>query len=300
MLVEKQDTSRAQVNPLYKEKVHVAFLGWEIDRIVRPVLEMRGNRLVLICFPKEEEKAWDYLVEIKHQLDEKQIPVEVIQESLYELVELLSILNKVFQVERLKGNEIFINVSAGTKISACASTIAAMSAKDVTAYYVHMDEYYPKDNPAFKRENPLQTLTTGFKDTSTLPECQITLPDQKYIKTLHAIKKMQEKCQGNAKVYIKDLIEFLKEQSVISVKPNKEPRKETSSEYMAIKAIMERLVFWNFLTISPKKRNRFVELTEKGRNAIDMYLSFDLDEADLKENKDASIVDWIEKLKNEE
>jgi predicted transcriptional regulator len=287
-----------QVNPLYKERVHIAFLGWEVERIVRPVLEMRGNRLVLICFPKEEENAWDYLVEIKRQLDEKGIPVEIIQESLYKLVEILSILNKVFQVERLKGNEIFINVSAGTKISACASTIAAMAAKDVTAYYVHMETYYPKDNPAFKKENPLQPLTEGFKDTSPLPECQISLPDQKYIKTLHAIKKMQEK--GHTKVYIKDLIDFLKEQSVINVKPNTEPRKETSSEYMAIKAIMEKLVGWNYLTISPKKRNRFVELTEKGKNAIDMYLSFDLDATDLKANKDASIVDWIDLLKKQE
>ncbi len=191
-----------------------------------------------------------------------------------------------------------VEVSAGTKISACASTIAAMAAKDVTAYYVHMNEYFPRDNPAFKQKNPLQTLTSGFKDTFTLPECQITLPDQKYIKTLHAIKKMQEK--GHTKIYIKDLIEFLKEQSVISVKPNKEPRKETSSEYMAIKAIMEKLVGWEYLSISPKRRNRFVELTDKGLNAIDMYLSFDLDEADLKENKNASIVDWIAKLKKEE
>ena len=298
MLVEKQDTTKDQVNPLYKEKVHVAFLGWEVERIVRPILEMRGNRLILICFPQKDEKAWDYLEEIKRQLEAKGIPVEVIKESLYKLVELLSVLNKIFQVERLKGNEIFINVSAGTKISACASTIAAMSTKDVTAYYVRMETYYPADNPAFKQADPLQPLTTGFKDTYTLPECQITLPDQKYIKTLHAIKKMKDK--GHAKVYIKDLIEFLKEQSVINVKRNKEPRKETSSEYMAIKAIMEKLVAWNYLTISLKKRNRFVELTEKGRNAIDMYLSFDLDEVALKENKNASIVDWIGMLKKEE
>ncbi|MBN2150550.1 MAG: hypothetical protein JW839_03785 [Candidatus Lokiarchaeota archaeon] len=287
-----------QVNPLYKEKVHVAFLGWEIDRIVRPVLEMRGNRLILICFPKETEGAWDYLGEVKRQLDQKGIPVEVVQESLYELVDLLSVLNKVFQVERLKGNEILINVSAGTKISACASTIAAMAAKDVTAYYVHMEKYFPKDNPAFKKDDPLQPLTWGFKGTTALPECQIMLPDQKYIKTLHAIKKMNDK--GHPKVYIKDLIESLKERSVINVKPNKEPRKETSSEYMAIKAIMERLVQWNYLTIAPKKRNRFVELTEKGRNAIDMYLSFDLDEADLKASKGEPIVEWIGLLKNRE
>jgi len=295
--VEKQNVSGAPVNPLYKERVHVAFLGWEIDRIVRPVLEMRGNRLILICFPKDKEKAWPYLEEIKRQLNDEKIPVEIIQESLYKLVELLSVLNKVFQVERLKGNEIFINVSAGTKISACASTIAAMAAKDVTAYYVHMDTYYPRDNPAFKKDNRLQTLTTGFKDTSMLPECQIMVPDQKYIKTLHAIKKMSEKGDGHARVYIKDLIDFLKAQRVINVKPNKEPRKETSSEYMAIKAIMLKLVQWNYLTISPKKRYRYVELTSKGRNAIDMYLDFNLDDKDLRANKDASIVAWIDLLK---
>ncbi|MEX2683869.1 MAG: DUF6293 family protein [Candidatus Sigynarchaeota archaeon] len=298
--METQNASRAPTNPLYKEKVHVAFLGWEIERIVRPVVEMHGNRLVIICFPKENEKAWPYLEEIKRQLEDKGIPVEVIQESLYKLVELISVLNKVFQVERLKGNEILINVSAGTKITACASTIAAMASKDVTAYYVHMDTYYPRDNPAFKKDNPLQTLTTGFKDTTMLPQCQITVPEQKYIKTLHAIKKMGKKVDGPSKVYIRDLIESLKTQGIINVKPNKEKRKETSSEYMAIKAILAKLVGWNYVTISPKKRNRYVELTEKGLHAIDMYLSFDLCEADLKANKDASIVEWIDSMKNRE
>ncbi|NMC05943.1 MAG: hypothetical protein GYA24_12065 [Candidatus Lokiarchaeota archaeon] len=290
--------SRSEVNPLYKERVHIAFLGWEVERIVRPILEMRGNRLILICFPQKDEKAWDYLLEIKRQLAAKNIPVEIIQESLYNLVEIMSVLNKVFQVERLKGNEIYINVSAGTKISACAATLAAMSARDVTAYYVYMKYYYPKDNPEFKRGNPLQPLTEGFVGTAMLPECQIMVPDQKYIKTLQAIKKMKD--AGHPRVYIRDLIDFLKKQSIINVRPNVEPRKETSSQYMAIKSLMDKLVTWKYITISPKKRNRFVELTEKGKNAIDMYLSFELDSSDLRENKDAAIVDWIDLLKKAE
>jgi len=290
--------SEAPVNPLYKEKVHVAFLGWEIERIVRPIIEMRGNRLIMICFPKETEKAWTYYEEIKSQLEEKNIKVEVIEESLYRLVDLLAILNKVFQIESLKGNEIFINVSAGTKITACASTIAAMTMPGIISYYVNMDTYYPRDNPNFKLENPLETLTTGFQKSETLPECQISVPDQKYIKTLHAIKMMQK--EGHEKIYIKDLIEFLKKTNILSVKENKVRRKQTSSEYMAIKKLVDKLVEWKYVAISPKKRNKYVELAEKGTNAIRMYLNFSLGNAELNDNKDKSIVEWISYLGSRE
>lgn len=290
--------AEAPINPLYKEKVHVAFLGWEIERIVRPIIEMKGNRLIILCFPREEEKAWDYYEEIKRQLEVKAIKVEVIEESLYKFVDLLDILNKVFQVETLKGNEIFINVSAGTKITACASTIAAMTMPGITAYYVNMETYYPRDNINFKKNDPLETLTTGFQRSETLPDCQISVPDQKFIQTLHAIKMMQR--EGHEKIYIKDLIEFLKKNNILFVKENKVRRKQTSSEYMAIKKLVDKLVDWKYVTISPKKRNKYVELAEKGTNAIRMYLNFNLGNAELNENKGKSIVEWITYLGNHE
>jgi hypothetical protein len=291
MVVIARDAPEAPVNPLYKERVHVAFLGWEIERIVKPILEMRGNRLIIICFPKDQEGAWAYYEEIKRQLEAKNIKVEVIEESLYAMVDLLAILNKVFQVETRKGNDVYINVSAGTKISACASTIAAMTMPGITAYYVNMKTYYPRDDPNFKKDDALQTLTTGFIKSETLPECQISVPDQKYIRTLHAMTKMKH--EGHDKIYIKDLIEFLKKNSILAVKENVVRRKEKSSEYMAIKKIADKLVEWKYVMMSPKKRNKFLELTEKGMNAVRMYLDFDLGDEDLKENKDKSIVEWI-------
>ena len=252
---------------------------------------MKGNRLIIICFQKEREGAWAYYEEIKRQLEANGIKVEVIEASLHNLIDLLEVLNKVLQIETLKGNEIFINVSAGTKISACASTIAAMSVPGITAYYVNMQTYYPKDNPNFKLDNPLETLTTGFEKSVTLPECQISVPDQKYIQTLHGIQMMKN--EGHDKIYIKDLIEFLKRHDILIVKENDEPRKKKSSEYMAMKKFIEKLVEWKYVTISPKKRNKFVEITDKGMNAIRMYLNYNLGKEDLKENKDKTVVDWI-------
>nr|MDO8110248.1 DUF6293 family protein [Candidatus Sigynarchaeota archaeon] len=296
--MEQPAGQNESLNPLYKEKVHVAFLGWEIERIVRPILEMRGNRLILICFPQDKEGAWDYLVEIKQQLEAKSIKVEVIKEDLYNLVDLLAILNKVLQIEKLRKNDIFINVSAGTKITACASTIAAMSTPNITAYYVSMKKYYPKDNPAFREKNRLETLTTEFQGTTTIPFWQIAIPEQKYIKTLHTIKQRIK--NDNDKIFIKDLIDILKVENVINVKYNKERRKETSSEYMAIKPIIEKLEAWEYITVSPRKRNKYLQLTEKGKNAIRMYLSYELEMADLKENDGLSIDQWITKLKKRE
>jgi hypothetical protein len=274
---------------LFKEKVHVAFLGWEIERIVQPVLRMKGNRLIIICFPKEQEKAWPYYEEIKNQLEQNGINVDLIEISLYKLVDLLSVLNKIFQVEQAKGNELYINVSAGTKVTASASTIAAMSSKNVIAYYVNTDTYVPS------QENwmPPKSLTSGIKEIATLPECQIDLPESRYIKTLHIIKQMNETKSEFDRVYVKDLIERLKVEDLISVKHNPDSRKQASSEYMAASALLKPLIAWEYITISPKKRNRHVDLLEKGENAIRMYYNYGLDAQTVAENTDKEPKDWI-------
>lgn len=280
---------------LFKEKVHVAFLGWEIDRIAKPVLQMKGDRLILICFPRSEEGAWPYLEEIKKELEASGVVVDVIETSLYNLVDLISVLNKVFQVEHAKGNEIYVNVSAGTKISACASTIASMSTDFVVAYYVRTEAYYPKEHM-----KPPETLTRGVKAIYKLPECKIDTPESRYIKVLHAIQKLGEieARKGFApRAYIKPLIEILRDDGLISVKENKDPRKQASSEYMAANALLRPLVSWKFITMCDKKRNKFVEITEDGKNAIAMYYPHGLDAGSVSRDQDLHINDWIARLK---
>ncbi|MHA1997300.1 MAG: HFX_2341 family transcriptional regulator domain-containing protein [Promethearchaeota archaeon] len=275
---------------LQKEKIHVAFLGWEIERIVEPVIKMRGDRLILICMPKKEEGAWKYLEEIVKRLEKTGKKVDVIENSLYKMVSLLSILNKIFQVERERGNEIFINVSAGTKVTACASTIAAMAHPAVTAYYVRTREYYPRENLEF----PL-TLTRGIEEIYTLPECQIELPDDKFIQTLHVIQKISRR--GDNRVYLKELIPELKDKGLIKVKFNSDHRRGKSSQYMATLNLTRNLVKWGYITISPKKRNKYLRLTKKGKDAVQMYLNYKIDEQVLKKHENMPMREWIEILK---
>jgi hypothetical protein len=45
--------------------------------------------------------------------------------------------------------------------------------------------------------------------------------------------------------------------------------------------------------MSPKKRNRHVELSEKGLNAIQMYLNYGINTQTIAENLDKEPKDWI-------
>lgn len=290
-IMEKEDSRPGGLNPLFKEKVHVAFLGWEIERIIEPVVQMLGNRLIIICLPKERERAWNYLEEIKKQLEKKGITVDVIEAPLLNMVELLEILNKIFQVERSKGNELFVNVSAGTKISASASTIASMSKPGITAYYANPKEYIPA-----KEFDYPKTLSKGIKEIYALPECQIEIPEKKYIRTLHVIKNKIDISPESDRVYLKDLIEDLEKLGIINVKYNKNERKHTSSLYMATTSLVRNLDKWNYIEISPKRRNKYITMTLKGENAIKMYLDYEIDDKMLRKGKDKSIHEWMEEL----
>ncbi|MFX0101869.1 MAG: DUF6293 family protein [Candidatus Hodarchaeota archaeon] len=289
--MEKEDSRSGTFNPLFKEKVHVAFLGWEIERIIEPVIQMLGNRLIIICMPKERERAWGYLEEIKKQLEEKGKKVDVIEAPLLNMVELLEILNKIFQVESSKGNEIFVNVSAGTKVSASASTIAAMSKPGITAYYAKPERYIPAEEFTYPK-----TISKGIKEIYALPECQVDIPEQKYIKTLRVIKNKAVNVPETGRVYLKDLIEDLEKLGIIHVKDNKNERKHTSSLYMAATSLVRNLNKWNYIDISPKRRNKFITMTEKGENAIRMYLDYEIDDQMLVKGKNKSIKDWMDDL----
>ena len=77
---------------------------------------------------------------------------------------------------------------------------------------------------------------------------------------------------------------------------NKNERKHTSSLYMATTSLVRNLDKWNYISISPKRRNKFITMTEKGENAIKMYLDFGIDDKMLVKGKNKTIKDWMKEL----
>ncbi|MHA1715240.1 MAG: DUF6293 family protein, partial [Promethearchaeota archaeon] len=143
-----------------------------------------------------------------------------------------------------------------------------------------------------KKQNRLITLTSGIKEISFIPKVSINAPKHKIIQVLKIIKEQVEK-STRERVYLKDLIPILFERKLIKPSFNKDPRKFLSSKYMAtlkLTTIMEKS---GFIEISDKPRNKFITITESGKDAIKIFLDYELKQSDFIGREDWSIEKWI-------
>ena len=142
--------------PKYARRVHIAPVGFEIDRVVEPLKRMEADKVYLFAEKTDKaEKLKHFISEIEKELDkrgEKRIDYEQKGWKLNE-IELYATLREYRKIiEKEAGNEIFINVSTGSKIHAIAGMIASMifknGTKGIMPYYVIPEEYVdrPADN----------------------------------------------------------------------------------------------------------------------------------------------------------
>ena len=63
-----------------KLRVHIAPVGFEIDRVVNPAVEMRADKVYLLRHDNRSvDKSAPYLEKIEKKLKEKNIPEKVIE-----------------------------------------------------------------------------------------------------------------------------------------------------------------------------------------------------------------------------
>ena len=110
-------------------RVHIAPLGFEIDRIVLPLKETKADKLWLLVHEKTaEDKSGPYLEKIKK--DCKKIGVEL-KISYADRLNMFKIIKSVKEIiAEEEGNYIYINVASGSKIQAIACMMACMILKE--------------------------------------------------------------------------------------------------------------------------------------------------------------------------
>ncbi|KDE54429.1 hypothetical protein EI28_01880, partial [Methanoculleus sp. MH98A] len=194
--------------PLVKLRVHIAPVGFEIDRVVLPLTDLKADKVWLIVEPKIESSDASYHYnEIKHQLNSSGIISDEMRCNIRDLFVLLNTFREI--VEREKGNQIYINVSTGTKIEAIAGTMTSMIFRDditeITPYYVCPEKYEITPEQG-------QQFTSGYKGVIQLPNYKIDRPKPRLIKTLKIIREEQP-------IRKKDLIEQCVNEKLIEIDP---------------------------------------------------------------------------------
>lgn len=238
---------------LTKLRVHICPIGYEIDRIVESAKRLSAERVWLIVEENsEKEKASDFITKVESDLTESDIEVRRKGVSRDDLFDNLKGIKEIFVEE--EGNELRVNVSAGSKIQAIAGMMACMIFKEYSPipYYVEPKKYEkPSKSPQ----------SSGVKDIVELPEYTIQKPEPDLIKALEII-------QQNDRLNKKTLALQAIEKNLIDSENDPEDRKVTQGDYAKldhhiIKPLVEK---WKFIEVTQIGTNHRITLTNIGKD----------------------------------
>ena len=163
----------------YKKRIHIAPVGFEVDRIVIPATVNKADKVYLLVHDnKTEDKAGPYIERVIKELKNNKIESERVRVNWRDVESITKAARKL--IIELSGNEIFINISSGSKTHAIALDRAIMTLDDqegITEFYAESEKY-----EGFKPGK--QQLSIGVKDTKEIPKRHMVLPSGRLLSTL--------------------------------------------------------------------------------------------------------------------
>jgi hypothetical protein len=246
-------------------RVHIASVGFEVDRIVLPAIRKKADRVWLITDKSshQEDKGSPYAESIAKRLKASNIECQQASADRIDLFDILRALRTI--IMREKGNYILVNVSVGSKIQAIASMMACMMFKDMATikpYYVVPEKY----NTILLEEKRNQE-TEGMRDVITLPDYKIEIPNERLIECMHLISQHKDN-----KITKRELKDLALDRNLIYVGKKDIQNEEGHSDqaaYMALnKNLIEPLMDWKFISVEKVGSRHIVSLTDEGINAL--------------------------------
>jgi hypothetical protein len=241
-------------------RVHIAPLGFEIDRIILPLKETKADKLWLLVHEKtSEDKSGPYLEKIKKECKKTGVELKI---SYVDRLKMFGIIKSVKEIiTEEENNYIYINVASGSKIQAIACMMACMilkECKNIQPFYAEPEKY-----AAF--EGKQQSF--GLKDTIPLPIYEIQTPKQKLLQALKIIQNAK-----NQKITKKEMAVIAEEQKLIIITSEEENHSQARFASLDKNIIQPLKDEWNFIEIEKIGRNRWIKITQEGLNASEFLL----------------------------
>ncbi|MBN1431183.1 MAG: hypothetical protein JW931_00245 [Methanomicrobiaceae archaeon] len=250
--------------PRYPRRIHIAPVGYEIDRIVLPLIEMEADKVYLITEKKEkDDTGLFYVKEIENRLSKLKRPIEIEKRGTdivgRDLYDTLRIYRQIAEEE--SGNHIFVNVSTGTKIHAIAGMMTCMIFRKeenlFTPYYAVPSDY---DN----EPEAGQQISIGCKEIKKMPNYRIEKPPDELIDVLEVLSKSRSKYNSISK---KILIEELENSGMKLL--NEKSKDGLVAKYNALqRKYIIPLIEWDYITLDYRGNRPVIKITPEGINAL--------------------------------
>jgi len=239
-----------------RERVHISPVGFEFLRITTPLIDLKADKVYLICY-QPDDAAKKYLAMIKEELSQKYRHI-VIKEVFVDLWNLYDCVGKFREIiETEKANDIFINVSSGTKITAIAGMMVCMMSNAVP-YYTGV---------SFVHSRRIEECETEIlQNTDFLPVYSMNKPDRNMMFILDLLQKNGDKMKKSR------IIDELKKNDTIKLKDEKKHILTKSAEHSQLRAILDPMEnHWKFINVEARGRLSEVSLTDKGKAALKIF-----------------------------
>jgi hypothetical protein len=192
------DTIMAKIPNL---RVHIAPVGYEIDRIVLPAKQMKADKVILLVHENpSKDKAVKFYDNITALLKKQNIEVVREHHNRLDLFQIIKTVKNLITQE--KGNFISVNLA----IQAIGCMMACMmfnDDKNVNPFYVEAAEYLGFSG---------KQLSKGIKEIEYLPAYEIQKPEQKHIDALQIV------VDAGGKISKKEMAKIALEKKLIVVK----------------------------------------------------------------------------------
>ena len=241
-------------------RVHIAPVGFEIDRIIIPAVRMKADKVWLIAHDNvAEDKANKYRQKIEKELEKKGIKTEITYANRLMLFPIIKAVTEIIFKERK--NDIYINVATGSKIHAIGCMMACMLFDDrekIHPFYAQAEKYPEYDG---KKQQ-----TYGVADIHSLPTYRIGTPKQELLEAMKIIKN------ANGRIQKKKMAEEAEKGGLITV--NAKKQNFTQARFASLdKNIVQPLVdTWGFVEVEKIGRNRWLKLTDDGKHAAEFLI----------------------------
>ncbi|WP_459194040.1 HFX_2341 family transcriptional regulator domain-containing protein [Halosimplex sp. J119] len=238
------------------DEVHVVPLGYEHDRILRPVRKHDADVVYLLAPDGEHTPLTPYQQALVEELEGDGRTIRYRQTDLDDLYDVLAVVTTVAADH--ENDVVRVNVSSGGKLAAIGSAIACM-ATDATAYYVRVDEHVPN-----LESNP---RTRGMNDDIVLPSYPIEAVSRDQVAILDYLETTNDETYTAKK---SDLIEYA-ESERLSFIADADPANDKAKFALLNANVVDPLAEDGYIAVEQVGRQKQIRLTETGENVLHAF-----------------------------
>tara|TARA_B100001750_G_scaffold238230_1_gene244469 strand:+ start:163 stop:942 length:780 start_codon:yes stop_codon:yes gene_type:complete len=247
-----------------KKRIHIAPVGFEVDRIVIPAINYNADKVYLLVHNnKAEDKAGAYVKRIIDELKKQKIETEKVFANWRDVESITKEARKLFL--ELSGNDIYVNIASGSKNHAIALDRAIMTLDDqsnIKEFYAESGEY-----EGFKPGK--QQLSKGVREVKEIPKRKMVLPNKRLLGALTIVRDYNVNERGctrsckkdhehmKKKIKKKQLAELCIEQGILPAAGNN----LTSLDKNIIQKLEKD---WDFIEVEKIGQSYYVGLTPQG------------------------------------